>query len=448
MKNQLKLGIFVVAGFIAIAVSIIAVGSLSLKKTYGVYVLFPNASGLLHKAKVKIAGVDIGLVSGVNLQDGKAKLHLRINEDVTLYKNATASIVSMGIIGTKYIEVISGDSGFEKIKDGDTITSTAGTSMEDTLNALADKISKAFEGTGKDGDMFANLAEAIYDLKLVMKNISEQNGKIASAIGNIDKFSGDIAQITDRNKDYINDSVASLRDMSVKLDMIVSKIYEGNGVLSALINDPQIGGDLKETMANAKETMVSAKETVKSLQDTVGRADKLQFMWDYTGRYNIKDAKFRNDLGITIMPSEHKFYRVGLSNVANSADIKEQSERDTINRLDALIGFRSKNAEVYAGVMRSKAGVGAGYSFFEPIYAPYRTLQAFVNVYDMGRKERGGPEIDAGARVGITKWLYAGVMVEDALYKTAVTPFIKLEINDRDLASLLGIISIAAVASR
>jgi hypothetical protein len=58
------------------------------------------------------------------------------------------------------------------------------------------------------------------------------------------------------------------------------------------------------------------------------------------------------------------------------------------------------------------------------------------------------PEVDLGVRFGFTKWLYAGVMVEDTLYRSALTPYIKIEINDRDLAALLGIISIAAVATR
>ncbi|MCL2390501.1 MAG: MlaD family protein [Endomicrobia bacterium] len=440
MRDQVKLGIFVVLGLIAIIVSIFTVGSFTVGKTYHVYALFPNASGLLSKAKVKIAGVDVGILRGIELKDGKARLRLSINEDIILYKNATASIVSMGIIGTKYIEIVPGDPSFERINDGDTITAVAGGSIEDTLSALADKISQAFNGSGKNGDMFANLADAIYDLKLIMKNISAQNARIASAISNIDKFSGDLAQITDHNKTYINDSIASIKGISEKLDIIVARIYEGDGTMSTLINDKQMSENLKETIA-------SAKETVKSLQDTIGRAGRLQFQWDYLGRYNIKDEKYRNDVGVTIMPSDDKFYYVGISNVANSADVTDPDEKDIINTLDALIGFRSNKAEVYGGVIRGTAGVGAGYSFFEPIYAPYRTLQTFFNVYNMGRKEKG-PEIDAGARVGITKWLYAGVMVEDVLYKTAVTPFVKVEIKDKDLAALLGIISVAAVASR
>ncbi|MCL2485033.1 MAG: MlaD family protein [Endomicrobia bacterium] len=440
MRDNVKLGIFVSIALIAIIISIFAVGSFTLGKTYRVYVDFPNISGLLAKAKVKIAGVDVGILKGVQLKGSKARLTLHINNDIVLYKNATASIVSMGIIGTKYIEIDPGDPSFGIVRDGDVITAAPGGSLEDTLSGLADKITKVFDGEmGKNGDMFGNLADAIYDLKVVMKSISDQNSKITSAINNIDRFSGSLVQIADANKNYINDSFAKIKDVSDRLDILISRIYTGSGTVSTLINDQQMGEDLKETIT-------SAKETIKSLQDTVGRASSLQFQWDYLGRYNIKDEKFRNDIGITIMPDNTKFYYVGISNVADS-DVTDREERDSMNRLEALLGFRFNKAEVYGGVMRGTAGVGAGYSFFEPIYAPYRTLQTFVNVYNMGREKRG-PEVDAGARIGLTKWLSAGIMVEDVLYKTAVTPFVKLEIKDRDLAALLGIISIAAVSTK
>jgi len=57
--------------------------------------------------------------------------------------------------------------------------------------------------------------------------------------------------------------------------------------------------------------------------------------------------------------------------------------------------------------------------------------------------EDKGPEIDAGVKIGILKWLYIGVDVESIAHKTAVTSYLKIEINDRDLARLLGIIGLA-----
>ena len=91
MNNKIKLGIFVLAGLAAILVSLVAVGSFSLNKKYTVYVLFDNASGLTKKAKVKIAGVEIGVLRGIDLWDTKARLRLAIRDDVKLYQDASTT---------------------------------------------------------------------------------------------------------------------------------------------------------------------------------------------------------------------------------------------------------------------------------------------------------------------------------------------------------------------
>ncbi|MCL1972183.1 MAG: MlaD family protein [Endomicrobia bacterium] len=451
MNNKVKLGIFVLAGLFAVLASIVAVGNFSLARTYTVYVYFDNASGLVKKAKVKIAGVDIGVLKDVELAGSKARLRLAINENVALYQDAKAAIVSMGIIGTRYIDINPGDPSLPRVRDGDTIASTDEGSLEQTLTRIADKISSALDDIngGKNGNMFGNLADAVRDLKSILHNIAGQNEKITSSINNINNFSYNLAQITAQNKQDIRDAISNMRDIAEKVDKMVAKIYQGDGPLGALINDEDMSQELRETVTNAKEALASAKVTLDGLKDTIGRANKLQFSWNYLGRYNMRDEKFRNDLGIKIAPSEEKFYYVGISNVADSKDAKTQDEKDSMNTLDALLGFRFDKFEVYGGIMRGTAGGGIGYSFFEPIYAPYRKLQAFVNVYNISRTgATSKPEVDLGVRFGFTKWLYAGVMVEDTLYRSALTPYIKIEINDRDLAALLGIISIAAVSTK
>ncbi|MDR1195112.1 MAG: MlaD family protein [Endomicrobium sp.] len=450
MNNKIKLGIFVVVGLFAIVVSIVATGNFSLGKKYKVYVLFDNASGLTKKAKVKIAGVDIGIMKGVDLYENKARLCLVIDNDIAVYQNATASIVSMGIIGTKYIEIVPGDPSLPRVQDGGTISKSDTGSLEAAMGKIVDKISSAIDSlgaNGKNGDMIDNLAESIRDLKSILGNISSQNAKIVSSIENINNFSYNLAEITDQNKRDIRNTIAGMKDIINKMDLIVTKVYDGGGPLGALISDEEMSAELKETVTVAKETLVSARSAVAGLSETIGRASKLKFDWNYMGRYNVKDEKMRNDLGITIMPNDDKFYYVGIANVADSSEVKEQDERDTINTLEALMGFRFNKFEVYGGVMRGKAGGGIGYSFFEPVYAPYKKLQFHLNAYNFGRKNRS-PEIDAGLRFGFTKWLYAGVMVEDALYKTAVTPYIKIEISDPDIAAILGVVSIAAVATK
>ncbi|AKL97399.1 MlaD family protein [Endomicrobium proavitum] len=426
MNNSVKLGLFIVVGIAAIAISVLMLGSWTLGRTYNVYAEFSNVAGLTKKAKVKISGVDVGVMRSIELKNSKARLKLAVNKNVTLYQNAKVRIVSMGVIGTKYIEISPGDSNYPQLLAGDTIESDA-SGGGDLFSQLS------------SGSMTRDLADAVKDLKIIMRSIAQHNEKIASSIGNINDFSRDLAQITSQNKDGITQAVASMKEVADKLNIVLTKLTEGDGTMSALLNDSQMSSDLKETVA-------SAKDTVNGLKETLGRASTLQLEWNYMGRYNASAAVFVNDAGIKIMPNNSKFYYVGVANIADAGKVSDP-DKASKNKLEALLGFRFNKAEVYAGALRGKAGVGASYSFFEPVYAPYRTLQVFVNAHDFTREEHG-VRVDADARVGIMKWLYAGIVAEDVSHKADFTSYIKLEIKDKDLASLFGIAGVAAVASK
>ncbi|MDR1662906.1 MAG: MlaD family protein [Endomicrobium sp.] len=438
MSKQLRLGIFVFFGLAAVAVSIIATGSFSLKKTYNVYAKFDNISGVTEKAKVKIAGVDIGVLRSISLENSQAKLKLSIDKNVKLYRNGVARIVSMGVIGTKYIEISPGDLSAEELKDDDYIFTEQSSSFEAILKNISTRVDKAMHNK-QYGDMMENLADSIYFLKDVMGNLASENENVSKIISNLNKFSYDVAVISSENRKDLRAIVLSIRDLSEKLDALIERISNGNGMASVLINDEQMS-------KNLKETVVSAKETVRELKNTICKTNKLQLSWNYTGRYDVKDKKFRNDVGISIMSSYNKFYYVGISNVADYNSTSDY-EKGSMNKLDALLGFRYGKCEIYGGVIKGKCGVGFGYSFFEPTWAEFRRFKVYLNMYDFVR-EKHGSVIDTGMRVGLTQWLYAGIDLEDIFSKTAVTPYIKLEINDKDLMALLGIINITTIAAK
>jgi hypothetical protein len=253
--------------------------------------------------------------------------------------------------------------------------------------------------------------------------------------------------MTASSKEDLQGTMANIKSASEKLDILITKLYEGDGMMATLIGNEEVGQEIKDAISEAKQTVTTAKNTVEGLSKTLGRAEKIRFQWDYLGRYSVRDEKFRNDLGISIIPSEKKFYYVGISNIADANEEPSYEERHNMNRLEALMGFNFGKFEIYGGVIRGTAGGGMGFSFFGPVYERYKLLHLNVDAYNFGRKDNGA-EINAGLRLGITKWLYAGVNVEDIAYKASVTPYIKIQIDDEDLAALLGIISIAAVSTK
>ena len=88
------------------------------KHIYHIKATFGRTDGLLVGDKVRMAGVDIGRVVNAKLEPGfSATLNLEIKEDIKIPDDSSASIVSSGLMGSKYIEIEPGGSE-EYILDG------------------------------------------------------------------------------------------------------------------------------------------------------------------------------------------------------------------------------------------------------------------------------------------------------------------------------------------
>lgn len=126
---EMAVGLFLVAGFVALFFLAIKVSGLSdetSRPSYRLYASFQNAGGLTVRAKVTMAGVAIGRVSAITLDPKtlKAKVALDIYQDVNSIDNdSVASILTAGLLGEKYIGVVPG-AGDETLKDGDEIEQT------------------------------------------------------------------------------------------------------------------------------------------------------------------------------------------------------------------------------------------------------------------------------------------------------------------------------------
>lgn len=449
MSNEIKLGFFVTLGILGIVLTIMMLGNYSLTSKYEVNAYFSNASGLPKKAKVKISGVDIGNVKKIVLEDGKAKITLVVNKDVKLYEDARAKIVSMGIIGTKYVEINPGTASKKILGDKAVIFTDESLSMEDMVGSAVKQLNKVLDNvsSGVNEDFFKNLSDTVKNLKKVSQTIADKERQIGQVIDNFKNFSADLAEITDKNKQDIRNIVLELKKITLKIDEIATKINEGKGTLGTLINDEDMAKELKQTVSEIKNT-------VQQIQTVTGKVSKLEIDWEYMGRFDTRADRFRNDFGIRFRPNNHKFYYLGVSNIGNANNEKNEFERNNLNKLDALLGLRSEKLEAYGGILRSKGAVGVGYSPFDKIYSGYRKL--YFNVDALFRtetpmpddKNADTPNIVVGARLGIFHWCYVGVQVEDTLTKTSFMPYIKIKITDRDLASMFGVATIAATGSK
>ena len=85
---------------------------------YTIYATFNRTDGLSVGDKVRMAGIDIGRIEKATLDDNfRATLTLKVKQGIRIPDDSSASIVSSGIMGNKYIEVEPGGSE-EFIEEG------------------------------------------------------------------------------------------------------------------------------------------------------------------------------------------------------------------------------------------------------------------------------------------------------------------------------------------
>jgi len=110
---ELAVGVFVILGIVCLGYLSIKLGKMEVlgNKGYEVYAIFSNTGGLKTGASIMIAGVDVGRVKSVSLEDYQARVVLNLPLDVEIQEDAIVSIKTRGLIGEKYVEITPGGSG-------------------------------------------------------------------------------------------------------------------------------------------------------------------------------------------------------------------------------------------------------------------------------------------------------------------------------------------------
>jgi phospholipid/cholesterol/gamma-HCH transport system substrate-binding protein len=122
---ELAVGIFIVVGILCLGYLSIKLGKMEILggKGYELQAVFANSGGLKTGSVVVVAGVEVGRVRRIVLDDYQALVVINIDSQLEIQEDAIASIKTRGLIGERYIEITPGGSD-EIIKHGGKIRDT------------------------------------------------------------------------------------------------------------------------------------------------------------------------------------------------------------------------------------------------------------------------------------------------------------------------------------
>src|SRR5688500_9037241 len=144
--------------------------------------ILDDASGILEKTPIKVAGINAGKIQRIELLGSKALLTFEVLEHIKVTPEAKLKIKSVGLLGDKYIDMEIGKAEGERLAERSMILSRGGEGFDDILKEV-----KEIAGTIK---------EALRD--------DEGKNMIKEIITNIKDVTATIKRITDVNESKVN----------------------------------------------------------------------------------------------------------------------------------------------------------------------------------------------------------------------------------------------------
>ena len=284
--SELKIGLMAVVALALTALLVVAVGGASgfAWQRYELKTTFADVQGLKSGAVVRIAGVEVGKVSSVELTGAGVEVVLSIKKEnqPRVTTDSRASIGSMSLLGEPLIDVSPASTG-TPLKDGDTLMSVkppvqfsdVAESANEGIVTATSLLKDIRAGRGTVGKLFTD--EALY---------RELNAFIASANAvteSINRGRGTLGKMVNDPHAYdeLNAAMANLRQMT-------ERINAGEGSIGQLLKDDKLAKSLTATTANFEQVsgrmtkndntvgkLLTEKELYDRLNSTANRLDAL-----------------------------------------------------------------------------------------------------------------------------------------------------------------------------
>ena len=295
--SQLRVGLTVVFASITLGVLIFVMsgtgGWFTRKITLRAY--FDNAEGLREGAPVRLAGVDIGNVTGIRIVGGKpltpVEVTMKVNTKYSfnLRKDSVTLLSTAGVLGETYVDVESAAAKGPEATDGDTLAAREQPDIQDVvrasqgtlqnLDALLKRVDRivAFIESGQGSIGKVIYSPALYDQ--LNATVLEFKG----LIDDIQRGKGSLGPLLTSDEAY-KKAIAAID----KVNVLIDDLQAGKGAAGKLLKDPELYNNANKTIANIRQLtddinagkgaigkMTHDEELAAKLQTTINNLEAL-----------------------------------------------------------------------------------------------------------------------------------------------------------------------------
>lgn len=214
MSLWIKLGVLAAAGIACLAVLAVQIGQLggaagAFADTYQIAAHFDDATGVTRGDEVRLAGVRIGKIAGVEVERGEAVVSMNIDERHAVPEGSRFQLAWKNLLGQRYVQVVPPEGatpGGPSVEEGTTLTTARTRSAADIsmllnnteplvakldvprLNQVTATLAAAI--AGREGA----LAQGIDDARGLLGELTTRRDAIDRSLTNLDTLIGGIAE--------------------------------------------------------------------------------------------------------------------------------------------------------------------------------------------------------------------------------------------------------------
>lgn len=301
--NQVKLGLFVMAGlaFLILLLYIIGKNQNMFGKTFVIKARFENVHGLMRGNNIRFDGIDAGTVGDVDVvNDTTIEVTLLIKSKLKkfIHTDSKVMIGTDGLMGNKLVNIVPGKTGAALVKEGDILYSTKGANTEAMLNVLnvtnndiatiAKELkqtvlrinnSKAVWAILEDESIPADLKLSLAKVKTASTNLNGLLLNLNSVVNDVKQGKGTVGKLlTDTTTaSNINDAINKIKEIGATADSLSSKINSlissidneinnGKGTVNALLKDKEMKDNLAHSLQDIQQSAKSFNQTMEAVK--------------------------------------------------------------------------------------------------------------------------------------------------------------------------------------
>ncbi len=290
-KRALAVGALVAASIAAFLVifTFIRKGGYSADESYVVHAFFSDATGLTWKSRAQIAGIQVGEVSRISLEGQKARLELRIKNEVDLKADACLTkTFPSALLPDALLEVVAGSPGQPSLSslppERRVIACVReSTSVQQLIDGMA-KIAADVQVITADiartvGGNQGSMREIIENLAALTRRldatVAANEGRLASILDNVDVITGDVRELTQGEKERIKLIARNVEELTTQLKGVASSVQavvDGTGPAGA---GGAAGGKGPAGDAAAQAQAQGVRQAVEKANANLARLDDL-----------------------------------------------------------------------------------------------------------------------------------------------------------------------------